>query len=116
MSVAPAFVVPGESRPAAWTPLFPPGIDTVTWVPGFQPRVGRNVIVSPETDQVPLILGATAGIGVDAATASLNLILIGAAPLASLPPSAGVTETTCSGASGLAGLEIGRASCRERVW
>jgi hypothetical protein len=51
---------------------------------------------------VPLILGATVGIGVDAATASLNVILTGAAPLASLPPLAGVTERTCSGALGLA--------------
>src|SRR5258705_8715441 len=101
MSVAAVVVVPCVARPAAWTPAFPPGMATVTWVPGFQRSDGWNVMVSPETDQVPLIFGATVGIGVAAATASLNVILIGAAPLASLPPSAGVAETTCSGAIGL---------------
>src|SRR5260221_10234057 len=67
------------------------------------PRVGTNTALLPWRCQAPSIEGASVGIGEVALSGSLKSTRISAAPLTPFVPSAGVMESTCSGA-GAAGL------------
>src|SRR5258708_32257042 len=88
---------------------------SVTCVFCEKPSFGWNVAVSPETVQLPSMFGESAGSAVGAASASLKVTLIGAAPLASWEPLDGVTERVCNGAIGLAGA-AGFAGCVSTPW
>ena len=83
-------------------PSAPPGTLTFTVVSARNPVAGVNVAVSPDTCQLPLIDGESVGSGVCGDSAEENFTVIGAAPLASCAPPAGVTETSFSGATGAA--------------
>src|SRR5260221_488478 len=62
------------------------------------PRVGTNTALLPWRCQAPSIEGASVGIGEVALSGSLKSTRISAAPLTPFVPSAGVIESTCSGA------------------
>ncbi len=70
----------------------------MTFVRGKKPRVGTNTALVPWRCQVPSIAGVSVGISEVALSGSLKSTRIPAAPLTPFVPSAGVIESTCSGA------------------
>src|SRR5690348_4180655 len=91
-------------------PVTPPGLLSVTVVPGVYPYDRMNVAVAPETCPLPSISGLSLGKGVLGESAEENVSVI-RAPFAWWLPSAGDTDSSCSGPAGGEGLVTGLAVC-----
>ena len=83
----------------AAAPVMPPGIVSLTLVPGRYPEDGVNVAVAPETCQLPATFGDSAGNGVEGESAEENVSVTGPPPLASCVPPAGDTDSRRSGSA-----------------
>jgi hypothetical protein len=81
-------------------PAAPPGIFSVTAVPGRNPDAGVKVAVSPETCQFPWTFGESFGNRVTGDSAEEKVSVIGAPPLAWCVPPAGDTDNSVSGPTG----------------
>jgi hypothetical protein len=68
----------------------------------MKPTCGVNVAVSPETCQLPGMLGESRGIGLDGDTAASNVTLIGSVPLTFVALEPGETDTSFKGLAGAA--------------